>query len=112
MSSAVRRTVAGLVAVVVGAMLVILYRGHRREVVQEAEREAPVVAPSRISRDSEAVVVSLVESERRRVGIELAALGSASRGTETRMPGEVVPESERAAVLRAPVAGRFTLPEG
>ncbi len=107
-----RRVVAGLMAVVLAMALVVLYRGHRREVVQEAERQAPVMAPSRVSGDSEAAVVTLAAGERRRVGIELAVVRSTSGGAESRMPGEVVPETERAAVLRAPVAGRFTLPDG
>src|SRR6476646_5339573 len=107
-----RRVVAGLMAVVLAVALVVLYRGHRREVVQEAKRDAPVVAPSRVSADSEAVVVTLAADERRRVGIELAVVRSTSGGAESRMPGEVVPETERAAVLRAPVAGRFTVPDG
>jgi hypothetical protein len=112
MSAGVRRIVAGLLVVVAGAGLVVLYRAHRREVAQEAEREAPVVAPSRVSRDGEWVVVSLRPEERRRVGLELQAVRPASRGQEIRLPGEVVPETERAAVLRAPVAGRLALPEG
>jgi len=107
-----RRVVAGLMAVVLAVALVVLYRGHRREVVQEAERQAPVMAPSRVSADSEAVVVTLAAGERRRVGLELAVVRSTSGGAESRMPGEVVPETERATVLRAPVAGRFTLPDG
>jgi hypothetical protein len=112
MSPAVRRLVAGLLAVVVAIGLVVLYRGHRREVAQEAVRDAPVVAPSRVSQDSGSVVVSLGPDERRRVGIELAVVRPASRGLEARLTGDVVPETERAAVLRAPVAGRFTVPDG
>jgi biotin carboxyl carrier protein len=112
MSISVRRVVGGLVAVAVTLGLVVLYRGHRMEGAREAQREAPVVAPSRVGGDSASVVISLKPDERVRVGIALAVLGAASHGTELRLAGEVVPETERAAALRAPVAGRFTLPDG
>jgi multidrug efflux pump subunit AcrA (membrane-fusion protein) len=113
MSRVARRAGAGLVAVAVAVGLVVLYLGHRLEGAEQAERDLPVVAPSRVSQDSTAVVVSLGPEERRRVGIELAALRAASSGgLDARLSGEVVPETERAAVLRAPVAGRFTVPEG
>jgi hypothetical protein len=112
MSTAVRRLVVGLVALAIAIGLVVLYRSHSPEGAQEAKRDKPVVAPSRVSGDSEAVLVALSPDEGSRVGVELTVLGSASRGTEVRLAGDVVPETERAAALRAPVAGRFTVPEG
>jgi biotin carboxyl carrier protein len=112
MSTAVRRLVVGLVALAIAIGLVVLYRSHSPEGAQEAKRDKPVVAPSRVSGDSEAVLVALSPDEGSRVGVELTVLGSASRGTELRLAGDVVPETERAAALRAPVAGRFTVPEG
>ena len=112
MSPTARRLVAGLVALALGIALVVLYRGHRTEGAREAAREEPVVAPNRVSGDSAAVVVSLRPDERRRVGLQLAVLRAASRGAELRLAGDVVPETERAAALRAPVAGRFTVPDG
>jgi hypothetical protein len=112
MSPTVRRLVAGLVAVAIAIGLVVLYRGHRTEGAREAARDAPVVAPSRVSGDSEMVVVALRPAERSRVGVQLAVLRAASHGVELRLAGDVVPETERAAALRAPVAGRFTLPDG
>ena len=112
MSSTVRRLVVGLVALAIAIGLVMLYRGHRTEGAREAEREVPVAAPSRVSGDSDAVVVALRPDERSRVGVELAVLRAASGGAEQRLAGDVIPETERAAVLRAPVAGRFTVPEG
>jgi hypothetical protein len=113
MSSALRRVGAGLLGVAIAIVLVVLYRGHRLKGAEEAGRDRPVVAPSRVSQDSASVVVSLRPDERRRVGIELAAVRPASSsGSDARLTGEMVPETERAAVLRAPVAGRFTLPDG
>jgi biotin carboxyl carrier protein len=112
MSPSARRLLAGLLAVAIAIGLVVLYRGHRSEGALEARRDAPVVAPSRITGDGEAVVVSLKPEERGRVGLELAVVREAARGAQQRLAGDVVPETERAAVLRAPVAGRFTLPGG
>jgi biotin carboxyl carrier protein len=112
MSTAARRLIAGLVSLAIALGLVVLYRGHRSEGARQAKRDEPVVAPSRVSGDSEAVVVALRRDERSRIGVELTVLGSASGATEVRLVGDVVPETERAAVLRAPVAGRFSVPDG
>jgi biotin carboxyl carrier protein len=112
MSSTVRRVVAGVAAIGVAVALVALYRQHHRDVEAEAARDHPVVAPSRLGDDSGAVVVSLDRGERGRVGLEVAVLREAAARPERQFTGEVVPETERSAVLRAPVAGRFTLPPG
>jgi len=112
MSPTMRRLMAAVIALAIAIALVVLYRGHSAKGAREAQRDEPVVAPSRVGGDSEAVVVALRPEERRRVGVELAILGSASRGAELRLAGDVVPETERAAVLRAPVAGRFMVPDG
>jgi biotin carboxyl carrier protein len=112
MSGAARRLAPILLATAVAAGLVVLYRRHERDVAREAARDAPVVAPSRVRDEAGAAVVTLDSAERRRVGLELAPLEAVASAPEIRLPGEVVPESERAAVLRAPVAGRFTVPPG
>ena len=112
MSGMMRRVVAAVLAIVVAVVLVVLYRNHQREVAREAEREAPVVAPTRVRAEGRAAVVTLDSAGLRRVGVELAPVRSVSSALEDRLPGTVVPESERAAVLRAPVAGRFTVPDG
>lgn len=112
MSAAARRLVPILLAVAVAAGLVALYRRHQLDVAQEAQRDAPVVAPSRIREHGGVAVVTLDSAELQRIGVELAPLQPISSAPETRLPAEVVAESERAAVLRAPVAGRFTVPAG
>lgn len=112
MTGTVRRGAAILLAIVAAACLGTLYRSHRRDVAREAAREEPVVAPSRLAGEQRAAVVTLDSAEVRRVGLELTALRPASTRPEERLPGEVVAESERAVVLRAPVSGRFTVPAG
>jgi biotin carboxyl carrier protein len=105
---------AGLAIVVIGlaAWLIVRYREHRREVSLEAQRDAPVVAASRVTERDGAAVVALDSAEARRVGLTLAALRAAPAEREARFPAEIVPEAERVSVLRAPIAGRFTLPPG
>jgi biotin carboxyl carrier protein len=112
MSGALRRIVP-LVLVLAGAAWIVLrFREARREVARGAERDQPVVAPSRVGEGDEAVTVTLDTAERRRVGLALVALEAGARRAETRLPAEVVAETERAATLRAPVSGRLTVPEG
>src|SRR3954468_3433682 len=107
------RGVAIAVVAAAGAFaLIILYRDHQREVAVESQREAPVVAPSRVAEQGGRAVVALDTAEARRIGLELAALRPSTGHRESLLPGEVVPETERAAVLRAPVAGRLTVPKG
>jgi biotin carboxyl carrier protein len=112
MRGTARRVALLLVAVVVAAGLLLLYRRHRREVALESQRDAPVVAPSRVREARGTVVVSLDTAERRHVGLEVAPLAPDSGGPEARLPGEVVVERERAATLRAPITGRLSLPSG
>jgi biotin carboxyl carrier protein len=79
-----------------------------REGGSEANGEAPVVAPSRVVEEEGEARVVLDTAEVARVGIEVAVLAAAKRTDELRVPGEVVTEPERTAIIRAPVAGRLT----
>lgn len=112
MRSGLRTVVLLAVALGAGVGLVVLYRNHQRDVALEAAREAPVVAPSRVAEQEGRAVVALDSGEVERVGLVLAALRPAAGGGEARLPAEVVPDAGRAAVLRAPVAGRLTVPSG
>ena len=108
-----RRLVALIIAVGVALGLVWLYRSHTREVALEAERDAPVVAPSRMVENGEGgALVAFDSTERRRVGLAVAPLAEASRAPADRVPGEVAAENGRSAVLRAPVSGRLSVPSG
>ena len=112
MNAVVRRLVAAILVLGVAIGLVVVYRNHRSAVAHESERDEPVVAPSRVEDEEGAAVVALDSAERSRVALSLAPLGEASRASEDRLPGEVIVESGRAAVLRAPVAGRLSVPAG
>lgn len=112
MTGASRRLAPIFLAAGVAVALVVLYRDHRREVAQEAKQDAPIVAPSRVRDEGGTAVVTLDSVGLRRIAVEVAPLRSVSTAPEERFPGEVVPEAERSAALRAPVAGRFTVPDG
>ena len=112
MRVSLRSVLIGIAVLLAALWLIARYRGHREEVAREAAREAPVVAPSRVTAHAGTAVVALVEQDVARIGLALAALRPASAAAETRLYAEVVPEAERMAVLRAPIAGRFVLPPG
>ena len=108
----VRRFVPVLLAVGLAAALVLLYRSHRRQVDLQAQRDAPVVAASRLESGREATFVALDSADGRRIGLATEPLRPISRVPEERLAAEVVAEPERMAVLRAPVAGRLSVPDG
>jgi hypothetical protein len=99
-----------LVALVVG--VVALYLDHRSEVASEESREEPIVAASRVRETADGPVVVLDSVERGRLGLETATLAPASAAAPTRLVGEVVDEPERTSALRAPIAGRLSVPQG
>ena len=77
---------------------------------EEADADDPIVAPSRVvATDGEPRVV-LDSAEIRRIGLQSAALASASARGGQRLPAQVVAEPERTAAVRAPVAGRLAGP--
>lgn len=112
MSGALRRIVPFVLIIAGAAWIIFRFRDSRSEVAREAERDQPVVAPSRVAAAEGMVTVTLDTAEVRRVGLTLGAVRAANAVTETRLPAEVVAETEHAVTLRAPVAGRFTVPEG
>ena len=102
---------AVLIAVVLVA-IVLLYLSHRGDRNLETAREAPVVAPSRVEVTDDAVLVAIDSSAAERIGLEVAPLAAGSGAQEARLAGEVVAEPEHRAVIRAPVAGRLSVPQG
>jgi biotin carboxyl carrier protein len=107
-----RRALIVLASVMVAvAIAALLLRGERPGEPDE-DREAPIVAASRVREDEGEARVVLDSAEVRRVGITVAPLSPAAAGAELRVPGEVVEEPERTAVIRAPVAGRLTPVQG
>jgi hypothetical protein len=112
MSGALRRILPIVLVLFAAAWLITRFRESRRDVAHQAGRDAPVVAPSRVSDTGGAITVTLDTTEVRRIGLSVAALRAGGRVAEIRLPAEMVAETERAATLRAPVSGRFTVVEG
>jgi biotin carboxyl carrier protein len=92
------------------AALLALYLDHRAEAGREVEREAPIVAPSRVRTGKGGPVVAIDSVEGRRMGLETAVLLSAAGAPPVRLPAQVVEEPERAAAVRAPLAGLLSVP--
>ena len=92
--------------------LMVLYLEHRDEASREEEREAPIVAPSRVRIEEDGPVVVLDSSEAARMGLRTAVLDSASSAPPIRLVAQVVEEPERVATLRAPLSGRLSVPSG
>jgi hypothetical protein len=106
------RVLLAVLAVGAAAGLVYLFQEHRAAVALDQERDQPVVTPSRVHEENGEALVVLDSADLRRVGLETTGLSPARGPAERRLPGEVVPEPERVAALRAPVAGRLTIPPG
>ena len=107
-----RGAVIAVIVVFAAGWLILRYRDHRQEVALEQGREAPVVAPSRVTEQEGTAMVTLDSAEAGRIGLRLAALRPASGEREARFTAEVIPEAERVAVLRAPIPGRLSIPPG
>jgi biotin carboxyl carrier protein len=112
MSGALRRILPLVLVLAAAVWLIARFRESRRDVAHQAGRDAPVVAPSRVTNAGGAVTVTLDTAELRRIGLSVAALRAGGRVAEIRLPAEMIAETERAATLRAPVSGRFTVAEG
>ena len=107
------RLVLALVTLValIGAVLAIR-SGSRGDDRQNDDAEAPVVAPSRVVSVEGESRIALDSAESRRIGLTTAVLVPAGVESGRRLTGQVVPEPERTATLRAPVAGRLAAAEG
>ncbi len=97
----------GAVALGIGTLVLVQRGGDDADA-----EEAPVVAPSRMRADAAGAVVELDSEDARRLGLRLAPLQATRSAPERRLFGELVPEPERVAAVRAPLAGRLSVPGG
>jgi multidrug efflux pump subunit AcrA (membrane-fusion protein) len=77
-----------------------------------ADAEEPIVAPSRVALEAGETRVVLDTAEVRRIGLTTVELAGAVLESGRRLTGQVVPEPERTATVRAPVSGRLAVPDG
>ena len=103
---------AAAAGVGLSAALLLLYLEHREDAGRETEREAPIVAPTRVRMEEGGAVVAIDSAEARRLGLETTVLRPGSGAPPVRMASQVVEEPERVAAVRAPVAGLLSLPPG
>lgn len=102
---------AALLAVLAWA-LVFAYRKGREERQNEVERDAPVIAPSRVAAGDDGVVVRLDSAEAGKLGLVTEPARSVSAAPTVQLNGVIVPDSARIAFLRAPVSGRLEAASG
>lgn len=100
--------IGGVLAAVIGFGSVF----GRHEVSREAEREAPVNAPSRLQRvstpDGEETAVVLDSATEARIGIGAVTVGAATRvGGTLKLTGELIADPARVTTVRAAVPGRL-----
>jgi biotin carboxyl carrier protein len=107
-----RRFALVLVLLVLAAVAAGVLLRPEREGEPGEERDAPIVAPSRVREENGEAHVVLDSGEIARVGIGVGALTRTDRSDELRVAGEVVAEPERTAIVRAPVAGRLATAQG
>jgi hypothetical protein len=91
----------------------VLTACSRRSGAEDAEdTEAPVASPSRLQNVDGAAMVVLDSSDERRLDLAVTTLTSRTTSPAVILTGEVVADSSRTSVVRAPIAGRLFQPEG
>jgi biotin carboxyl carrier protein len=100
--------VGGLLALAVGGVL--LWRRGAGSGNDDAG--APIAPPSRVRNVDGEVVVAIDPEEAAGLQLRLAGLSAIHAAPEIRLPGELVPDPQRTTTIRAPLAGRLSVPAG
>ncbi len=101
-------------AVLLAAALLLVQRFRESRELREREeaREEPVVAPSRVAEADDGIVIRLDTADVRGMGITLEPLRPARSAAAIILNAQVVADSARIAMVRAPFAGRLDVAEG
>ncbi len=97
-------------SVTLGLLVLLLLAGCRggKDNREGESRESPAAAGSgggaRVESQAGVVLDSATE---RRIGLVLEPLRPSSRGTEIRLPGELIADPAGSSILRAPIAGKL-----
>ncbi|MFL5520410.1 MAG: HlyD family efflux transporter periplasmic adaptor subunit [Gemmatimonadales bacterium] len=92
---------------------IVLTACNRRSGADDAaDTEAPVASASRLQNVDGAAMVVLDSSDERRLDLAVTTLTSRTTSPAVILTGEVVADSSRTSVVRAPIAGRLFQPEG
>jgi multidrug efflux pump subunit AcrA (membrane-fusion protein) len=100
--------VGGLLALAIGGVL--LWR--RGGGTSDDDAGAPIAPPSRVRTVDGEVVVAIDSEEAAGLRLQLAGLSAMHAAPEIRLPGELVPDPQRRTTIRAPLAGRLSVPAG
>lgn len=106
---------AGILLVVAGLLAWLLsaeFRAHRDAQQREEERDDPIVAPSRVEVTSEGVAVRLDSLAQQRAGLRLEPVRSVRAAPQVQLNAQVIADSARIALVRAPISGRLDAAEG
>ena len=103
-----------LVAVLggIGWMLAGQFREHREAREREERRDEPIVAPSRVEVTDDGVLVRLDSVERLRAGLRVEALRGVRAAPQVLLNAQVIADSARIALVRAPISGRLDAADG
>jgi biotin carboxyl carrier protein len=74
--------------------------------------EAPVSSSSRLQQVGDAALLVLDSADERRLGLGFTVLASRATAPQVVLTGEVIPDSSRVSIVRAPIAGRLVALEG
>jgi multidrug efflux pump subunit AcrA (membrane-fusion protein) len=104
------RLLASAAVVVLAVYLVTTYRRHQTRLAAQAARDQPVIAPSRVKDVRGEAVIVLDSGDVARLGLRTVVLQSSSSPSVRRLTGELIPEPDRITTVRAPIAGRLSVP--
>ena len=104
------RLLASAAVVVLAVYLVTTYRRHQTRLAAQAARDQPVIAPSRVKDVQGEAVIVLDSGDVARLGLRTVVLRSSSSTPIRRLAGELIPEPDRITTVRAPIAGRLSVP--
>lgn len=96
----------GVVATMIGALLVWAFLASRGEQTRERERESAIATPPRVTRGPTGEpIVALDPTSHARIGLEVTALAAAALRPEVVATGHLEQDPSRTFTLRAPIAG-------
>jgi len=107
-----RRVLGGITVVLLVAWLVRAFLGHRAAGPPASPQPSAASQSTRLAATGGPAAIILDSATDRRIGIATAVLRPLRRPGEVSLTGEIVSDPGATATVRAPVAGRLTIPPG
>jgi biotin carboxyl carrier protein len=104
------RLIASAAVIALAVYLIVTYREHQTRLVAQASRDEPVIARSRVKDVAGEAMIVLDSGDVARLGLQTAVLRSSHATQVRRLTGELIPEPDRITTVRAPIAGRLSVP--